>query len=178
VLTIGVLFVAACGGSGSPKQAAQVTNTTSQTSQSSSNSSDSSSASSSAGGGTVPTNILDATYNSGKAHVEISGDANKSVDINSASGFTGQGSTFLTFRDANGNSLTVTMSKTEAGTGVAVTVDSLTTGGQFNEKCRLELTQNDSSGLVGTFTCAGVDGVDSSTDYHNLNVKGSFSAKP
>ena len=174
LLVAAVFLVVACGGSSSPKAAAG----DSQTDQQSSTSVQSES-SDGGGAGSVPSGIVDATYQHGTAHVEISGEKDVELDFNGASGVTNAGNTAVNFHDASGtSSLTITQSDTEEAAGIAVTSSEVTTGGQFGENCKLELTKHDGSELAGSFTCTDVDGLAGATVFSNLDIKGTFSAKP
>jgi hypothetical protein len=177
VLTAGLLFAAACGGGGSTKPAAQV-DADGESTSSSSQSSESSSSDGGAGGGALPGDIVQSQYSQGTGHIELSGGKSGSADFNTAGGVTTQGHTLVTFTDGGSNALILTVSKTENETGIVITLDGLSTGGQFGDKCTLDVKKNDASELAGTFTCNDVDGVNGGQVFEHINVKGSFSAKP
>jgi hypothetical protein len=180
MLIVGALFVVACGGSGSPKPAAQTANSQTDTasssrSTSSDNSSDSSATSSddNSGGPAVPGN-----YQQGSAHIEVSGGTNVNADFDTTAGSTTAGFTNISFT-GQGGQLVITMSEQDNQSGLAVTFeDGLLTGGQFGDTCQLHTSKKDASEVAGTFTCTNVDGVrgvDAFTG--NLNLEGTFSAK-
>ena len=178
-LAIGLLFTSACGGSSKPAAKSSDNTPTGQNS-SSSQSTDSSSNGGGGGGGTIAGGgVVIGNYSQGSAHVEISGGRSESTDFNAAGGATTPDGTFVSFTSGDGqNSMTITVSPKQDETGVAVSINGLTTGGAFNDKCRIDVTKNDASELTGTFTCTGVDGVSGSQVFQgNLNVTGRFSAK-
>jgi hypothetical protein len=181
VLVAALLLATACGGSSSPKPSAASTGTNSQSSQQTSSSSDSSSTSgsSSSDAGAAP-QIFDANYQQGSAHVEISGGANRTVDLTKAGGYTVSGATVVTFTDAQSqNALSVTSSKSSGdASGITLTAGGISTAGEFGRDCQLTVTKNDASEFAGKIQCTNVDGIEGSTVHSGLNVNGTFSAKP
>lgn len=179
VLTAGLFFVAACGGSSKP--AAKSADNASAGNQTSSSSSTSSSSDGGGGGGgtIVAGNVVVGNYSQGNGHVDITGGRSESMDFNAAGGASSPDGTFATFTSADGQStMTITVSEKQNETGVAVSVNGLTTGGGFGDKCSIDVTKNDASELSGTFECKGVDGISGSEIFSgNLDVKGRFSAK-
>jgi hypothetical protein len=122
--------------------------------------------------------FADATYTGGSAHVEFSGDQDASADFDVATGYTGSGLTFLTYADATGaQQMTVSIGQTGLESGMAVTIDGVTTGGDFDTQCSIEITENSGSEVAGQITCENLDAV-TQTGILKVSVTATFSATP
>lgn len=133
------------------------------------------------GGGSVevPT-IPDATYTSGDAHVDVSGQRQLTVDTQILSGvaFTSAGSTLLLYSSGEGENLVSFSVSVNPDSGPAITLSApnLVTGGDPATGCAFEFTKNDASGLGGTVRCAGIPTV--GLDQATVDLNATFSAAP
>ena len=127
--------------------------------------------------GATPADIIDADYVEGSAHVEVTGDADVTEDYTTGGGFSGQGTTSLSFNNDAG--LLGIAIDPGGGGGISFTSGDFATGGTFPDQCRLDVTQNDASGFAGEFVCEGAPAVNgSSTDLLTVDVEGTFSVSP
>ncbi len=124
--------------------------------------------------------IADAAYNTGSAHIEVSGGRQLVLDGQLLPGMsvTAEGTTLLMYPAGDGSSGVLFTVSNGADTGLAFTVTApeVTTGGDATNGCAIELTKNDASGLAGTFDCRGLDAI--ALDTPKVDVRGTFTAQP
>lgn len=130
-------------------------------------------------GGIAAPAIGDASYTSGTAHVEVTGQRSLSTDATLVPGasLTAGGSTLLLYGAGEGQEAVVISISNgqDSGLSMTITAPSLITGGDGSSGCAFDLSRNDDSGLTGTFDCRGLAtvGLDAAT----VDVKGSFAAE-
>jgi len=124
--------------------------------------------------------IADAGYNTGSAHVEVSGGRQLTFDGQLLPGvsMTAEGTTLLMYPAADSSSGALLSVSNGPDTGLAFTVTGpdVTTGGDATNGCAIELTKNDAAGLAGTFDCRGLDAI--ALDTPKVDVRGTFTAQP
>jgi hypothetical protein len=172
----GLLLLAACGGSSSNDQNADSGSETDGTTAPGPDTTGPPQTDGGTDNGSfgVP-DLVDASYASGTAHVEMSGDNDASADFTTGGGFTGQGTTFISFSDGTGaQQLTISIGSTAAESGISATFDGVSTGGAFGDACSIEVTTNTASEVAGHFSCDGIDAINQSTVL-SVNLDGTFS---
>lgn len=131
------------------------------------------------GGGAVQAvTIADALYNTGSAHVEVSGGKQLTLDAQLVPGasMTTGGTTLLAYAAGEGENTSVFSISNGADTGLAFTLTApgIVTGGDGTTGCAIELTKNDGSGLEGRFTCRRLQAV--GLDLTTVDISATFSA--
>ncbi len=132
------------------------------------------------GGGDLP-DIADGLYAAGTVHLEVSGDKSLNVDLALIPGAssTTNGATLLFYGSGEGQdatALTIVL-EAEAGPGFNLTSPVVLSAGGRASGCRFEVTTNDGSGLEGTFSCSGIDGmVAGGLENPQIDVRATFSA--
>lgn len=131
------------------------------------------------GGGDLP-DIADGLYAAGTVHLEVSGDKSLNVDLALIPGAssTTNGATLLVYGSVEGQDATaLTIVLAEAGNGFNLTSPVVLSAGGRASGCRFEVTRNDGSGLQGTFSCSGIDGmVAGGLENPQIDVRATFSA--
>jgi hypothetical protein len=115
-------------------------------------------------GASVPVDnppILDGTFSTGKIHVEVSGEVNKTFDfpLQAGGGFSGQGSTVLTYGEsATGAAVVILSAETQ---GFTISSPEFSVGGSSGEgnNCTISVSQSDAARVAGTFDCKGAIGL-------------------
>jgi hypothetical protein len=166
--------VAGCGGAASPGTSASAGTGTGATQAA---------ASQPAGGGGTVVNppIVDATYTTGKWHVEITGEVTATLDnpLQGAFNVTDAGTTILNYQDATtGDGGGIVLSA--AVNGVNVSSKAISSGGSNVDAnvCAVVVTRSDATGLAGTFDCKGLVSVVAGASPRNVTVdmRGTFEA--
>lgn len=128
----------------------------------------------------IPT-IADGYYQTGTAHVEISGAKSQTADvglIGAASG-TFTGSTVLQYVTGEGNdgiSVVIGLDK-DAGASIAFTSAVVVAGGGAEQGCSFNLDRNDASGIGGSFACSGLAGLAAGAlTTSSVNIAATFTA--
>lgn len=132
------------------------------------------------GGGSIPT-IADGRYKGGTAHIEVSGDVNETLDaaLSPVVSITTSGLTALTYSTGSATTQVVVNVVFNPDTGPAISYQSakVLAAGGVSEGCHVELTKNDASGLAGTFSCSGLEGLaPGAVDPAKVDLKGTYSA--
>lgn len=131
-------------------------------------------------GGEIP-DIADGLYKAGTAHLEVAGDKSLNVDLALIPGAstTTNGATLLFYGAGEGQdaiTLNIVL-EAEAGPGFSLSSAVVFSAGGRAEGCRFEFTRNDGSGLDGTFSCSGIDGMAAGgLENPQLDVRATFSA--
>lgn len=125
--------------------------------------------------------LVAATYTTGKLHLEISGDVNKTLDLplQANVSFTAEGTTILSYGDATGAGGGVILSAEVNGFTVSSTEIALGGSNQDANVCAVVVTQSDASRVAGTIDCRGILGVvTAGTNPQNVtvDVRGTFEA--
>ena len=132
------------------------------------------------GGGDLP-DIADGPYAAGTIHLEVSGGKSLNVDLALMPGAssTTNGATLLFYVSGEGQdatALTIVL-EAEAGPGFNLSSPVVISAGGRAEGCRFEFTRNDGSGLTGTLSCSGIDGmVAGGLENPQIDVRATFSA--
>ncbi len=132
------------------------------------------------GGGDLP-DIADGPYAAGTVHLEVSGDKSLNVDLALIPGVssTTNGATILFYQSGEGQdatALTIVL-EAEAGPGFNLTSPVVLSAGGRAEGCRFDFTRNDGSGLTGTLSCSGIDGMAAGgLENPQIDVRATFSA--
>lgn len=130
-------------------------------------------------GGVVLVDIADATYTTGTAQVEVTGQQRLSADgtLLPGASLTNGGTTLLMYGAGEGEDAVVISISNGPETGLAMTISAaaLITGGDGSSGCGFEFSRNDERGLAGTFSCRGLStvGLDTAT----VDVSGTFTAE-
>lgn len=168
-----VLVIASCGGSSSPSQAAAV-----PTEAAPGQAPGDAGGAQAGGGSTQAVTIAEATYTSGLAHVEVSGEKQLALDGQLVAGasMTAAGTTLLLYATGEGENASVFSISNGADTGLAFTITApgIVAGGDGTSGCAIELTKNDGSGIEGHFDCSSLTTV--GLDQATINVRATFSA--
>ena len=132
------------------------------------------------GGGDLP-DIADGLYAAGTVHLEVSGDKSLNVDLALIPGAssTTDGATSLFYVSGEGQDATALsiVLEAEAGPGFNLSSPVVISAGGRAEGCRFEFTRNDGSGLTGTLSCSGIDGmVAGGLENPQIDVRATFSA--
>ena len=133
------------------------------------------------GGGDLP-DVADGAYTGGTAHIEVTGDKTLNADLALRSHHVHHGGR----RDRPGRSTraanrilihTIVAFGTESGPAFSLTSPVVFAAGGLEQGCAFELTRNDASGLAGTFTCRGLDGMSAEgLEQPKVDVVGTFTA--
>jgi len=172
-----LLVVAACGGATTPGASGSAGTAASQPVASEPVPSEP------ADGGVTVSNppLVAATYKTGKLHAEITGEVTKTIDAPLQGNFslTSEGTTILSYADANGDGGGVILSAEV--NGITISTTDVSTGGSNADAnvCTVVVTQSDASKVAGTFDCKGVLGVVASGPNPRnvaVDVRGTFEA--
>ena len=179
LLVAALILVAGCGGSGSggaePTPEAGAADNTG-------GSGGSGGGDGSTGGNAadIPT-ITEGYYTTGTTHVEVSGEASQTADvelIGAASGTFPDG-TVLQFASGEGEkgvSVVIGIDK-ESGASIAFTSAAIVAGGGAEQDCSFNLDKNDASGISGSFACSGLAGlVPGGITETTVNLNATFAA--
>ena len=133
-----------------------------------------------AGGGDLP-DVADGTYTGGTAHIEVTGDKSLSVDLplDPVTSITAEGATGLAFYTGSEPDVihTIVAFGTESGPAFSLTSPVVFAAGGLEQGCVFEITRNDATGLTGTFTCRGLDGMSAEgLEQPKVDVVGTFTA--
>ena len=134
-----------------------------------------------AGGGEDLPDIADGLYAAGTVHLEVSGDKSLNVDLALIPGAssTTDGATSLFYVSGEGQDATALsiVLEAEAGPGFSLSSPVVFSAGGRAEGCRFEFTRNDGSGLTGTLSCSGIDGIAAGgLENPQIDVRATFSA--
>jgi hypothetical protein len=180
--TAGVLLFGACGGgdddssSDGDAKSSSVTDSSGDDAEDSDSSKDdakdSSDDSKSESSGSIPV-LGNYSFEKGKASVRVSGDEDFDFELEGSS-ITIGGRTVMTFVSDEGNSLTIGLGKEgESGenSGFALTSKKFIGGGSFEDgECTIDVDDNESSKLSGSFECNDLEGADPSNPSKSVKV--------
>ena len=125
-------------------------------------------------GSGVPASFADKLYPTGTGHLEISGEKGAKLDFPDGGGYVQDGALLLAFGTTDG-SLGVTLASGSQD-AVVIGTSELSGGGEIGKECEVDVTQNDDSGVAGTFSCSNVTLlVVTSGDLVKADLQGSFS---
>lgn len=116
-------------------------------------------------------------FNTGRIHLEMSGDQSVSIEIDGI-GSTTDGFLNAVFRDDNRAALAI-FGLSSDGATVSFTMDGISSGGNFGTECSMDLTKADESGVQADFTCHDMPGYGTdSTTLLSIDAEGSFTLAP
>jgi len=120
--------------------------------------------------------IPDGNWNSGRVHVEVSGDSSAAFESDG----TGQTTGGFTAAEYNENpSGRVNIGLSDGQSAIGIETDEVATTGTFGQDCDIEFTSVDASGVSAEFTCEGLPAVSSSsTETYTIDVTGNFTLAP
>jgi hypothetical protein len=168
----GSIAAVGCGSSGSDKSTATTRAPVPTTAAASGATTSAVGGGSATGGVALP--VKDASYKSGRVHIDFGADSGGSVEIDGEGAIVG-GFASLTFADTNRQVSAVFVVGGDQPGGVAFTWDGVSSGGEFGKQCTINFTKGDQSALEGEFACTGMDGVKlSSTNALHVDAKGTF----
>lgn len=123
-------------------------------------------------------NIKAATYGSGKAHIEISGDKTQKIDLE-GNGIAQDGFGLFTYVGSDGSiQISVSSTSGESPGGFGLTTTEVATGGEWGKECTVTMEQTGAE-AKGEFSCDTLDALQpGSAKTHRVKVKGTFSAGP
>lgn len=125
-------------------------------------------------GASIALPVKDATYPSGRVHVEFGGDSGGAVEIDGGGVVVG-GFANLAFADNNNQAAVIFAVGGDQPGGASFTWDGITSGGEFGKQCTISFTNGDQTALEGAFSCTGMDGVKgASTVALHVDAKGTF----
>ncbi len=169
---IAPVAVAGCGSSGSDK--AKATTPAPVATVAAASGATTPAGSDGTGGGGVTLPVQNASYKSGRVHVDFGGDSGGSAEIDGEGAIIG-GFANLTFSDANRQASVIFGVGAGQPGAASFTWDGITSGGEFGKQCTITFTKGDQTALEGEFSCSGMDGVKTtSTDAVHVDAKGTF----
>ena len=120
--------------------------------------------------------IPDGNWNSGRVHVEVTGDSSAAFESDG----TGQTTGGFTAAEYNANPPNrVNIGLSDGQSAIGIETDEVATTGTFGQDCDIEFTSVDASGVSAEFTCEGLPAVSSSsTDTYTIDVTGNFTLAP
>jgi hypothetical protein len=120
--------------------------------------------------------IPDGNWNSGRIHVEVTGDSSASFESDG----TGQTTGGFTAAEYNANPPNrVNIGLSDGQSAIGIETGEVATTGTFGQDCDIEFTSVDASGVSAEFTCEGLPAVSSSsTDTYTIDVTGNFTLAP
>ena len=170
-----LLVVAACGGSDdSESDSSAAGDTVADAPAGGDDDADSASSNDGDQFGAALSDIADAIYATGSAHVEVSGDVDRSDDFGAGGGFTESGMTSLTFNADEQHLLGIAIEDGGKGGGISFTTKDFATGGAFPDQCKLDVDENDASSFEGSFECNDVPAIEDNTRSRTVNIAGTF----
>lgn len=174
VVAVGVVL-AGCGADDAKRSAA--TSSTASTSTAAPRATDAtagtttSAAPSRAGSAVDLPQLADATYTTGRVHLELSGDVADAFESD-GTGQTVAGTTSAAFALDDGRLVTVAFGAGTDG-AIAVTAAGVATTAAFGKDCDVEFGGSDGSRVEATFDCPSVAAV-ASTDVKTVSITGNF----
>jgi hypothetical protein len=124
----------------------------------------------------LPDSIIDATYTTGTARFELSGDTDMTVDYQTGGGFTANGAASLSFTDNDNGVLGIVIDTNGKAGAITFGTGQVGTAGALDGPCSMDITTNEPTELAGSFSCedvAGIDGARTTT----VSFEGTFSVK-
>ena len=172
-------ILTACGGSGSP---AATPGSVASDGQGDTGAGAPSEAAPAPGGNVEVPTVAEALYQSGTAHIEVSGGRQLTADaalVPGASMGLSDGTMLAIYQFGEGQEVGTFSVSINPDTGPAVTLQApnIITGGDSATGCAIEFTKSDATGVAGTFRCANIDSL-TTLDVTKIDMSGSFSAAP
>ncbi len=118
--------------------------------------------------------VQDASYQSGRIHVEFGRDSGGAVEIDGVGTIIG-GFANLAFSDDNRQTSVIFVIADGQPGAATFTWDGITSGGEIGKECTISFSKGDASTLEGAFNCSNMDGVKAtSADTQHVDAKGTF----
>jgi hypothetical protein len=124
----------------------------------------------------APTGFADATYTTGTAQIEVSGDLDMNVDYANGGGYTEGEQMSLSFFAASSNDALGVFFQPGGSGGITWGTGQIAAGGEYPSDCDIELTTNDATEIAGSFECEDVPGINVAENI-TVTLEGTFSVK-
>lgn len=127
-------------------------------------------------GDKVPT-IEDGAYQTGKVHIEITGDQKVTLDMDGTGGFASGGFALFNYGSSTASVImTFSTESEDAPGGLVVTTSDFATAGEWGKECKVTVDQSGTS-VKGQITCDELKAVSvNAAKEYKLKIKGTFTA--